>query len=159
MTDGSTTTPDASVLGRPNSYIGRSVPRPNARRLLSGHGRFVDDIKLQRMVHVAFVRSPYAHARITGVDTNAAVASAGVVRVVTGQELAEYCSPWVGVLTHFKTLKSAPQHAIATDHACWQGEAVAAVVADSRAEAEDGAALLCFSPRLTPSHLVRSHIQ
>ncbi|MCZ6589027.1 MAG: xanthine dehydrogenase family protein molybdopterin-binding subunit [Alphaproteobacteria bacterium] len=142
MTDDSATTPDASVLGRPNSYIGRSVPRPNARRLLSGHGRFVDDIKLQRMVHVAFVRSPYAHARITDVDTNAAAASAGVVRVVTGQELAEYCSPWVGVLTHFKTLKSAPQHAIAIDHACWQGEAVAVVVADSRAEAEDGAALV-----------------
>ncbi len=151
MTDDSAMTPDASVLGRPNSYIGRSVPRPNARRLLSGHGRFVDDIKLQRMVHVAFVRSPYAHARITGVDTGAAAASAGVVRVVTGQELAEYCSPWVGVLTHFKTLKSAPQHAIAIDHVCWQGEAVAAVVANSRAEAEDAAALVDVSYEELPA--------
>ena len=131
MTDDSATTPDASVLGRPNSYIGRSVPRPNARRLLSGHGRFVDDIKLQRMVHVAFVRSPYAHARITDVDTNAAAASAGVVRVVTGQELAEHCPPWVGVLPHCKTPKSAPQHALATEHAWWPGEAVAGDSAQS----------------------------
>ena len=142
MSDENVMAPDASVLGRPNSYIGRSVPRPNAKRLLTGQGRFVDDIKVKRMVHVAFVRSPYAHARVTGIDTAAAAASLGVVRVVTGQELAEYCTPWVGVLTHFKTLKSAPQHAIAIDHVCWQGEAVAAVVADSRAEAEDGVALV-----------------
>jgi xanthine dehydrogenase molybdopterin-binding subunit B len=136
MSDENVMAPDASVLGRPNSYIGRSVPRPNARRLLTGQGRFVDDIKLKRMVHVAFVRSPYANALISGIDTAAAAESAGVVRVVTGKELAEYCSPWVGVLTHFKTLKSAPQHALAVNHASWQGEAVAAVVAQSRAEAE-----------------------
>ncbi len=142
MSDENILAPDASVLGRPNSYIGRSIPRPNARRLLTGQGRFVDDITLKRMVHVAFVRSPYAHARITGIDTAAAAASPGVVRVVTGRELADYCSPWVGVLTHFKTLKSAPQHAIAIDHVCWQGEAVAAVIANSRAEAEDAVALV-----------------
>ena len=142
MTDEIVMAPDASVLGRPNSYIGRSVPRPNAKRLLSGQGRFVDDIKLQRMVHVAFLRSPYANAHITAIDTTAAAASPGVVRVVTAKDLAEYCTPWVGVLTHFKTLKSAPQHAIAVDHVSWQGEAVAAVVANSRAEAEDAAALI-----------------
>ena len=48
MSDETILAPDASVLGRPNSYIGRSIPRPNARRLLSGQGRFVDDLKLQR---------------------------------------------------------------------------------------------------------------
>ena len=53
-----------SVLDRPNSYIGRTVPRPNARRLLHGRGRFVDDLVLPRMAHVAFYRSPLAHARI-----------------------------------------------------------------------------------------------
>lgn len=134
--------PDASVLGRPNSYIGKVVPRPNVRRLVRGQGRYVDDMKLPRMVHAVFVRSPYAHARITSIDTAEASKMPGVVRVVTGRELAEYCEPWVGVLTHFKTLKSAPQHAIAVDHVCWQGEAVAAVVANSRAEAEDAAALV-----------------
>jgi carbon-monoxide dehydrogenase large subunit len=151
MTDETVMTPDASVLGRPNSYIGRSVPRPNAKRLLSGQGRFVDDISLKRMVHVAFVRSPYANAMITGIDTAAAAASPGVVRVVTAKELADYCTPWVGVLTHFKTLKSAPQHPLAVNHVSWQGEAVVAVVANSRAEAEDAAALVEVSYEELPA--------
>ena len=57
----------------------------------------------------------------------------GVIAVVTGKELAAVITPWVGVLSHLKGLKSAPQHAIAIDRVCWQGEAVAAVVATSRA--------------------------
>ena len=126
------------ILDRPNSYIGRTVPRPNLRRLLQGRGAYVDDIKRPRMVHVAFVRSPHAHAEIVSIDTGAAKKTPGVVAVVTGTELAEYCTPWVGVLTHLAGLKSAPQHAMALDRACWQGEAVVAVVAESRAEAEDG---------------------
>ena len=55
------------------------------------------------------------------------------------QELAAVITPWVGVLSHLKGLKSAPQSAIAIDRVCWQGEAVAAVVATSRAAAEDAA--------------------
>ncbi len=131
-----------SPLDRPNSYIGRAVPRPNLARLLQGRGLYVSDMTLPRMVHVAFVRSPYAHARIAGIDAGAARTAPGVVAVVTGAELAEVCTPWVGVLTHMKGLKSAPQHAIAVDRACWVGEAVAAVVATTRAEAEDAAALV-----------------
>lgn len=127
-----------AILDRPNSYIGRSVPRPNLRRLLQGRGNYVDDIRLPRMVHVAFLRSPYAHARIEAIDTSAAKESPGVVAAVTGAELAAYCTPWVGVLNHLEGLKSPPQSAIAVDKACWQGEAVAAVVAESRAQAEDG---------------------
>jgi carbon-monoxide dehydrogenase large subunit len=130
----------AGALDRPNSYIGRAVPRPNARRLLSGEGAFVDDLALPRMVHVAFVRSPHAHARIDGIDVAAAAASPGVVRVVTGPELARHVTPWVGTLTHLKGMKSAPQLPLAVERACWQGDAVAAVIADSRAAAEDGAA-------------------
>jgi len=128
-----------SPLDRPNSYIGRSVPRPNLARLLQGRGQYVSDMVLPRMLHVAFVRSPYAHARILRIDRDAARAMPGVVAVVTGPELAAVCSSWVGVLSHLKGLKSAPQHAIAVDVACWQGEAVAAIVADSRAAAEDAA--------------------
>jgi carbon-monoxide dehydrogenase large subunit len=132
----------AHALDRPNSYLGRSVPRPNARRLLQGKGTFVDDIVLPRMLHVAFVRSPHAHARIAAIDSRAAAASPGVVRVVAGAELAEHCTPWVGVLSHLKDMKSAPQPALAVDRACWQGEAAVAVLADGRAAAEDGAALV-----------------
>jgi carbon-monoxide dehydrogenase large subunit len=131
-----------SPLDRPNSYIGRSVPRPNLARLMQGRGQYVSDMSLPRMAHVAFVRSPYAHARILGIDAAAARAAPGVVAIVTGGELAKVCTPWVGVLGHLKGLKSAPQHPIAVDRACWVGEAVAAVVAATRAEAEDAAALV-----------------
>ena len=129
-----------SFLDRPNSYIGRSVPRPNAQRLLQGRGTYVDDIRLPRLVHAAFLRSPYAHARITRLDTAEAARQPGVVRVVTAKNLAGLYTPWVGVLGHMKGLKSAPQHPLAVERACWQGEPVAAVVAESRAAAEDALA-------------------
>ena len=131
-----------SPLDRPNSYIGRTVPRPNLERLVEGRGTYVSDMTLPRMGHVVFVRSPYAHARIVGIDTGAAKQSDGVIAVVTGAELVAQCSPWVGVLSHLKGLKSAPQHAMAVDRVCWQGEAVCAVVANSRAQAEDAAELV-----------------
>src|SRR5438270_7401736 len=134
--------PALSTLDRPNSYIGRSVPRPNLARLTQGRAQFVSDLTLPRMVHVAFVRSPHAHARIAAIDTAAAKQAPGVVAVVTGAELAKVITPWVGVLTHLKGIKSAPQHAIAIERACWQGEAVCAVVARTRAEAEDGCELV-----------------
>lgn len=134
--------PPLSAVDRPNSYIGRSVPRPNAKRLVAGRGSYVDDIRLPRMAHAAFLRSPHAHARILSIDTTAAKASPGVIRVVTGAEMATVCTPWVGVLHHLKGLKSAPQHALAVDVACWQGEPVVAIVARSRAEAEDAIGLI-----------------
>src|SRR6202044_2609550 len=110
-----------SALDRPNSYIGRSVPRPNLARLTQGRGQYVSDVVLPRMVHVAFVRSHHAHARIKTIATADAKASPGVVAVVTGPELAKVITPWVGVLTHLKGIKSAPQHAIAVVRACWRG--------------------------------------
>src|ERR1700684_194013 len=129
-----------TALDRPNSYIGRSVPRPNVARLTQGRGQYVSDVVLPRMTHVAFVRSPHAHARIKNIATAEAKRAPGVIAVVTGVELAEVITPWVGVLTHLKGIKSAPQHAIAIDRACWQGEAVCAVVARTRAEAEGACA-------------------
>src|SRR5829696_5174228 len=142
MRDPSDTQPGLSVLDRPNSYIGRSVPRPNLARLTQGRGQYVSDVVLLRMAHVVYVRSPHAHARIVGIDSAEAKRAPGVIAVVTGAELVEVCTPWVGVLSHLKGLKSAPQHAIAVDRACWQGEAVAAVVALTRAAAEDAAELV-----------------
>lgn len=127
---------------RPNSYIGKTVPRPNAAKLVQGRGRYVDDIELPRMVHVAFVRSPVAHGRISGLDAEAAKGVRGVLRVFTGADLAEVCTPWVAVLAHLKGLKSPPQHPLAVERVTWVGEAVAAVVATSRAAAEEGAALV-----------------
>src|ERR687898_540363 len=118
-------------------YIGQSVPRPNAQRLLQGRGAFTDDLRFPRLAHVAFFRSPYAHARIRKLHLEKAGSQPGVIGVFDGRAVAEYCTPWVAVLAHLKGIKSPPQHAIAIERACWQGEAVAAVVADTRAQAED----------------------
>src|SRR3982750_360470 len=123
-------------------YIGESMPRPNAQRLLQGRGAFIDDLRFPRLAHVAFFRSPYAHARIRKLDLSKARAAPGVIAVLDVRAIAEYCTPWVAVLAHLKGIKSPPQHAIAIGRACWQGEAVAAVVAESRSQAEDAVALI-----------------
>jgi carbon-monoxide dehydrogenase large subunit len=123
-------------------YIGESIPRPNVQRLLQGRGQFIDDLRFPRLAHVAFFRSPYAHALIRRLDFSAARKVPGVIAVLDGRAVAEYCTPWVAVLAHLKGIKSPPQHAIAIERACWQGEAVAAVVAESRSQAEDAVALI-----------------
>ena len=127
---------DAAAAGR---FIGRSLPRTGARKLLQGRGSYLDDIRVPRLAHVVFVRSPHAHARILGLQLEAARACPGVIAVVDGRALAVYCTPWVGVLGHLKGIKSAEQHAIAIDRVCSQGEAVAAIVAETRRQAEDAA--------------------
>lgn len=65
-------TSEESVLDRDNNFIGVSVPRAKTRRLVAGHGRYVDDLVLPRMTHVVYLRSPYAHARIASIDPAAA---------------------------------------------------------------------------------------
>jgi len=120
------------------SYIGESVVRPQTTRLLAGRGVFTDDVTLPRMLHVAFVRSPHAHARIASIDSTGARVLRGVVAVVTGEDMAPVCSGWIGTLAHFQGMKSAMQRPLAIGKASWQGEPVAAVVAESRAIAEDG---------------------
>jgi carbon-monoxide dehydrogenase large subunit len=127
---------------RPNSYIGASIPRPNAVRLLQGRGRFVDDKVLPRMVHAAFLRSPHAHARILSIDTAEASAAPGVVKVYTGAELARHVKPWVAVLTHLAGMRSPPQYPMAVDRVRWAGEPVVMVLAETRAQAEDALALI-----------------
>lgn len=144
--DGSTPTTMTETEG----YIGKSVVRPQTTRLLAGRGVFTDDIKLPRMTHVAFLRSPHAHARIVAINTAAAKALAGVVAVVTGEELARVCDGWVGTLAHFAGMKSAKQYPLAIGRATWQGEPVAAVVAESRAIAEDGVARLSIEWQALP---------
>lgn len=117
--------------------IGAEVPRDRAKRLLAGRGRFVDDISLPRMLHMAFVRSPHAHARIIAIDTSAAATMPGVVRVVTEADLAPIVSPWRPTHNRFPNMAAPEQSALATGTARFQGEAVAAVIAVTRAAAED----------------------
>ena len=128
--------------GTGETLVGSRVARPNVRRLIHGRGRYTDDITVPHMLHVAFVRSPYGHARINGIDASAAAAAPGVVRIVTGAEVAAICKPMIAVAEHRPGHKSAPQNVLAVDHACYQGEPVAAVVAATRAEAEDAVDLV-----------------
>ena len=123
---------------RPNSYIGRTLPRTRAMRAVTGRGKYSDDISLPRTLHAAFVRSPYAHAKIRNINTVAAKSAPGVKLVMTGAELAEMCTgPWIGTLKVFDNMKAEPQYPMAVDRACWHGEAVAMIVAETRAQAED----------------------
>ncbi|MGH8648759.1 MAG: xanthine dehydrogenase family protein molybdopterin-binding subunit, partial [Burkholderiales bacterium] len=85
-----------------SGYIGKSVPRANAKRLLQGRGVYVDDLRLPRLAHVVFFRSPHAHARIGKLDFSKAKGMPGVIAVVDGRALAQYCKPWVAVLGHLK---------------------------------------------------------
>ena len=123
-------------------YIGQSAPRANAKRLLQGRGTYTDDLRLPGLAHVVFFRSPHAHAKIVRLDFSQAAKAPGVIGVFDGRAIAEYCSPWVAVLAHLKGIKSPPQYAIAIERACWQGEAVAAVVAETRVLAEDAVELI-----------------
>ena len=135
-------TPEEKQAVQREQWIGASVPRPNARRLVEGAAVYVDDIRLPRMLHVVFVRSPYAHARIKAIDTTQATQAEGVVAVYTGPDLQPHVQPMLATLTHFKGMKAAAQHCMAIDRVCWQGEPVVAVVARSRHAAEDAAALV-----------------
>src|ERR1043165_9117750 len=73
-----------SVLDRPNSYIGKTVPRPNLDRLMQGRGLYVSDIELPRMAHVVFLRSPHAHAKINSIDLSVAKQKPGVIAALSG---------------------------------------------------------------------------
>jgi aerobic carbon-monoxide dehydrogenase large subunit len=132
-----------SAFGKANSYVGRSVSRSAAKAQVAGRGRYTDDISLPRMLHAAFLRSPYAHAKILGIDTAAARQQPGVALVLTGNDVRKLCTgPWIGTLACFPGMKSAPQYPMAVERACWAGEPVAIVVARSRAEAEDASELI-----------------
>ena len=116
-------------------YIGKHRRAVEHRRFVMGKGRYAADIQLTGMLHVALVASPYAHARILAVDAAEALAMPGVHAVLSGRELAEMTEPMLpGV--DAPEVKRFP---MAVDVARYAGEWVVAVVADSRALAEDAA--------------------
>ena len=122
--------------------IGSPVKRVEDPRLITGAAHYLDDLKLAGVAHVAIVRSPYAHARIKSIDTSRAAASPGVVAVFTGEDFAHLnplpCA-WqaTGTENHVVTPR-----ALEIDRATFTGAGVAAVVAESRTEAEDALALI-----------------
>jgi aerobic carbon-monoxide dehydrogenase large subunit len=105
-------------------------------RFVRGRGRYTDDVQLPGMLHLAILRSPFAHARIVGIDTSAAEASPGVKAVVTGETLKGLGLAWM------PTLSNDVQAVLATDKVRFQGQEVAFVVADSRYSARDALELI-----------------
>ncbi len=121
-------------------YIGRAMKRVEDRRLLTGTGRFVDDLRLPGLVHVAFLRCPYAHTRIQRLAVEAARKAPGVVAVVTGPEV-RHLGP-MPVNRIFPDMK-VPPHPILADRLAYAvGVPVAAVVAESPYEARDATELI-----------------
>ena len=124
--------------------FGARVTRLEDPALLTGKGRFVDDVKLPEALHACFVRSPYAHARIGAIDASAALALAGVRAVLTADHLPEPMRseriPNLMTNPAIKIMRT--QHALARQEVCYVGEAVAVAIADSRYIAEDAAALV-----------------
>jgi aerobic carbon-monoxide dehydrogenase large subunit len=127
-----------------SAAIGARIPRRELKRLLSGRGRYIDDIELPRMLHACFVRSPHPHARLKSIDTEAVRHAPGVAAVFTAAEINPKCEPFVGIALHRPGHRSAPQPLLAADRAVWQGQPVAIVVGESRAEAEDAAELVAI---------------
>jgi carbon-monoxide dehydrogenase large subunit len=126
-------------------YTGTSVRRSEDPRILTGGGRYVDDIKLPGMLHAAFVRSPLAHGQVIAVDADAARALPGVVAVYTGADMAAMTLPGQDPL--FAMMAGgggpAPDYTLlATDKVRFTGDPVAIVVAESRYLAEDGCELV-----------------
>jgi carbon-monoxide dehydrogenase large subunit len=133
------------------SFVGRSIPRREDRRLLTGRGQFIADLELPDMLHAVFVRSPVAHARIKAVDLSRAASSPGVVYALSGIELARLLPPvpdtqlalpskWT-TLVHHKFINP-QQPLLAHDKVRHVGEALAVIVAESRYAAEDAAQLV-----------------
>jgi carbon-monoxide dehydrogenase large subunit len=125
-------------------YFGERIKRNEDPRLLTGQGLYVDDVDLPNMLHVAFVRSPYAHAKINSIDVSQALGREGVVAVYTAKDLGDYWKPGpllvspppVGdIIFNEKT-----QVPLAKDKVKFAGEPIVMVLAESRYIAEDALA-------------------
>src|SRR4029077_9894070 len=124
--------------------IGAAVRRKEDRRFITGRGHYTDDVSRPGQAHAFFVRSPHAHAQIKRVDTKAAAAMPGVLAVLTGAELAgdKIGNLICGWMIHSKDgspMKMSAHPAIASGKACYVGDPVAVVVAETPAQARDAA--------------------
>jgi carbon-monoxide dehydrogenase large subunit len=137
--------PDRSGVAAMRFGSGHTVRRIEDPTLVSGQGRYTDDLQRDGLAHLVFVRSPHAHARLVGVDVQAARAMPGVLAVFTGAELAAAgVKPLPGPPPSFKrgdgtVSPTAPRQALAHQAVHFVGQAVAAVVAETRAQAVDAA--------------------
>ena len=129
---------------RPRRYTGSPVLRVEDRRLLTGRGRYVDDIPSNGVVYAEIVRSPLAHARILGVDTQAATSLPGVIAVLTADDILPHVHcPFPVIEAGVAQQRNyPPQYPVAAHEAVYEGEPIAIVLAETRYAAADGAALV-----------------
>src|SRR5258708_27351386 len=121
-------------------WVGQPIRRLEEDRLVRGKGIFVDDQKLTGMLHIRFVRSSYGHAKITRVDVRKAAALPGVVCTLTGAEVKGLVNPFIEIGPDVG--QKIADYPMAVDKVVYQGEPVAAVVAETRMAAEDAAELV-----------------
>ena len=122
-------------------FVGAKVQRVEDMRILTGRGRYVDDLQLPDMLHAAFLRSPIAHARITGLDVSEARQAPGVVAVYTGEDMKTMTKAYSGGFV-LPGLKEPEFYALAIDKVRFVGDLVAIVIAESRCLAEDACELI-----------------
>jgi CO/xanthine dehydrogenase Mo-binding subunit len=126
--------------GTTKNWVGKALPRKEEDRLLRGRGKFADDVKMREMLYLRFVRSPYAHARVVSVDTSAAEALTGVVCTLTGKEIEPITQPFIEIAP--EPGGKIRDYPLAVGKVRYQGEPVAAVVAESPGLADDAAELI-----------------
>jgi len=139
-----------------SNLIGQSIKRVEDKRFITGKGKYTDDIVLPQMTHACIVRSHYAHAKVNGVDTTAAAAAPGVVAVFTGKDIADSGVGGVpcGWQVDFKngdTMKEPPHPLLVADKVRYVGDAVAVVIAETKAQAKDAAELVIVDYEELPS--------
>ena len=129
-----------SATEAPTGDVGRTRLRKEDARLVTGRTNWTDDIRLTGTLHMVLVRSPMAHARVTGIDTAGALEMPGVVDVVTGSDLEGAFGDGLPCAWPVTEDMAAPAHMpLASEEVAYVGDAVAAVLARSRAEAVDAA--------------------
>jgi carbon-monoxide dehydrogenase large subunit len=133
-----------TAMTAPIGKFGQSVKRVEDSRLITGNGRYVDDLVLPGQTYAAFVRSAYAHARIGTIDVSAAEAMPGVVKILTGQDLVDgglfaLPSGWNLTSIDGTPARVGVHHALAVDTVRFVGEPVALVIAETRNQARDAA--------------------
>jgi len=126
----------------PSKQIGAARHRKEDQRLITGRTKWTDNIQLTGMLHLAMVRSPFAHATITSIDTSEAKAAPNVITVITGADVAEEQGGLPTAWAITPDQKSPVHPSIAVDHVAFAGEIVAVVVARTAAEARDAAELV-----------------
>src|SRR5207249_11271915 len=124
------------------NVLGQRLKRVEDPRLMTGAAKYIDDLKLPGMAYVAILRSPYAHARIKGIDTAKAAAHPGVVAVYTGKDFEHLPPlPCAWQATGTENFVATPR-ALELDRVTFTGAGVAAVVAETKTAAEDALALI-----------------